>query len=79
MVRECLRKNTSPREDYRKLVEFTVIFLGRTIPRRASVIRKSGANRHAKVMAYAIYFLKLQMMSETFPMSKNERTEVKRM
>ena len=75
---ECLRKNTFSREDYRELVELTLIFLGGTIP-RAFIIRKPGANHHARFVVYAIYFLKLQTLSEKFPMSQNERTEVKRM
>lgn len=73
--RWMLSKKSFPREDYRELVELTVLFLCGEISWTIR-IRKAGANHNARFMAYAIYFLKLQMMSERFQMSQNERTEV---
>jgi len=47
-----------PREDYRELVELTIIFLGGVPPRGIS-LRIPGAIHHARWMAKAIYCLKI--------------------
>lgn len=39
----------------------------------------SGAHHHARFMAYSIYFLKMQLLSEQFEMTDEERRGVKEM
>ncbi len=39
----------------------------------------TGAHHHARFMAYGIYYLKMQLLSEKFQMSVKERRNVKRM
>jgi hypothetical protein len=61
---KCLEENAFPREDYRELVELTVIFLGGFVP-RGFHLRKPGAHHTARFMVNAIYVLKMEMMSTT--------------
>jgi hypothetical protein len=75
---KCLKKNTFPREDYRELLELTVIYLGGIITRNFK-LRKPGAHHHARFMAYAIYFLKIELMSVRFQLEQTERKQSKRM
>ncbi|KZS02306.1 Uncharacterized protein APZ42_000705 [Daphnia magna] len=73
----CLASKTFPREDYRELVQLTVLFLGGTVPDFR--FRKPGAHHHARFMAYSIYFLKMQLLSYQFEMSHEESKAVKEM
>ena len=77
---QCLRQNTFPREDYRELLELTVIFLGGYVPRGFSM-RKTGACHHTRFMAYAIYILKIQLLSNcnSIGLTQAERRAIKRM
>lgn len=77
----CLAKETFPREDYRELLELTVIYLGGHLPGKPKVVfRKPGAAHHrARFMHNEIYFLKMQLLSERFGMNQEEREAVKRM
>ena len=75
---KCLEENVFPREDYRELVELTVVFLGGRVP-RGFHLRKAGAHHTARFMAYAIYALKIEMMSERFPLSQEERRKIHRL
>jgi hypothetical protein len=40
-------------------------------------ICSSGAHHHARFMAYSIYFLKMELLSEQFEMTDEERRGVK--
>ncbi|KZR98709.1 Uncharacterized protein APZ42_005748, partial [Daphnia magna] len=53
----CLADNTFPREDYRELVEITVVFLGGVVP-RGFKLHKPGAHHTARFMVYKIYIIK---------------------
>ena len=79
-AKECLRQNTFPREDYRELLELTVIFLGGYVPREFSM-RKTGACHHTRFMAYAIYILKIQLLSNcnNIGLTQAEKRAIKRM
>ncbi|KAK4024350.1 hypothetical protein OUZ56_009768 [Daphnia magna] len=58
-----------PREDYRELIELTVVYLGGKVPPpRIFNLRKPGAHHRARFMHIAIYALKMQLMSERFKM-----------
>jgi hypothetical protein len=61
-------------EDYRELLELTVIYFGGSTSRKFK-LRKPGAHHHARFMAYAIYFLKIELMSERFSHDHNERNQ----
>lgn len=76
----CLKDEIFPREDYRELLELTVIFLGGQIPPpRKFVLRKPGAYHHARFMHKEIYYLKLFLISERFALSDVEKSQIKRM
>jgi len=56
------------REDYKELLELTIIFLGRT-PHRGISFRIPGASHHVRWMAEAIYCLKIFIFRNQFKMS----------
>ncbi|KAL4103442.1 hypothetical protein QTP88_018819 [Uroleucon formosanum] len=60
------------REDYRELLELTVIFLG-GIPVRGISFRVPGAIHHARWMSKAIYSLKICLFSEQFKLNSKEK------
>ena len=67
---EALTKSF-PREDYRELLELTLIFLGETPPRGVS-FRSPGAFHHARWMSKILYTYKLYLFQEQFHMTKRE-------
>ncbi|KAE9539939.1 hypothetical protein AGLY_005191 [Aphis glycines] len=60
------------REDYRELLELTIIFLGGT-PHRGISFRIPGASHHARWMAKAIYCLKIFIFRNQFKMSPRQQ------
>ena len=60
-----------PREDYRKLLELTLILLGETPPRGVR-FRIPGAFHHARWMAKLIYVLKIFLFQSQFKLTKHE-------
>ena len=77
LAEEQLEKGTFPREDYRELLELTDIFWRGDLPgERKFTMRKPGAHHRARFMHQAIYFLKMQLLSEQFAMSQKERAQV---
>lgn len=62
-----------PREDYRELLELTMIFLGQTPPRGIR-FRVPGAFHHARWMSQLLYVLKLNLFQEQFKLSRHEST-----
>ena len=75
---KCLNEKTFPRDDYHELVELTVVYLGRSVA-RGFKIRKPGAHHSARFLAYCIYIFKMEMMSDRFLLSQNERHQVHRL
>ena len=77
-----MRFNTWPREDYRELLELTVIFLGGIVKRMqfgsfnviASPIRKPGARHRARFMASCLYLYKIFMFQAQFDVLTPETT-----
>ena len=61
-----------PRDDYRELLELSLIFLG-GIPTKDVKFRKVGAIHHARFMAKAIYSLKIYMFREVFKLTNTEK------
>lgn len=77
---QCIDRDTFPREDYRELLELTLVFLTGDLPgKRRFQFRKPGALHHARFMSKAIYFLKIFMLSERFELSEVEFSQVKKM
>ena len=74
------RKKTFPTEDYRELVEFTLIYLGDQLPDGCVFkFRIPGALHHARLMAQSIYLLKIHLLSALLSMSTKETRIVYRM
>lgn len=65
-----------PREDYRELLELTIIFLGGLPPRGIS-FRVPGAFHHARWMAKAIYCLKIFLFRKEFTLTEEEETGIR--
>jgi len=65
-----------PRDDYRELLELTVIFLGGILPNGIH-FKKPGAIHHARWMAKAIYSLKIYLFREQFRLTVKEETALR--
>ena len=61
-----------PRDDYRELLELTIIFLGATPPRGVS-FQFPGAIHRARWMARAIYSIKMWLFRTQFPLQQQSR------
>jgi hypothetical protein len=62
---------SQPRDDYRELLELTVIFLG-GIPARGVKFMAPGAIHHARWMAKALYSLKIWLFRGQFKLTARE-------
>jgi len=62
---------TQPRDDYKELLEITILFLGRT-PGRSVHFMAPAAMHRARRMSKAIYAIKLWMFCSQFPLTKKE-------
>ena len=60
-----------PREDYRELLELTILFLGEK-PKENYHMRQPGAIHHARWMAKALYSLKIFIFRHEFKLTKKE-------
>ncbi|KAL4113207.1 hypothetical protein QTP88_016873 [Uroleucon formosanum] len=67
--------NMLPREDYRELLELTIIFLGGVPPRGLS-FKIPGAIHHARWMAKAIYCLKMYIFRNHFNLQHREEKSI---
>ena len=69
-----MRRGTWPREDYRELLELTVVVLGGVVKRMQygsfnvirSPIRKPGACHRARFMASCLYLFKIYLFKSQF-------------
>src|SRR6188768_3288336 len=61
-------------DDYKELLELTVIFLG-GIPPKGIKFRYPGAFHRARLMAHAIYALYMWLFRNQFPIQQRQRTE----
>ena len=73
----CLNQLKLPhyREDYREILEITVIFLNGVPPRGIS-FRTPGAIHHARWMSKALYSLKIFIFREEFKLTKKEYNSI---
>ena len=74
---QCLKIETFPRKDYRELLQLTVKYLGGDVQNFR--FRKPGAVHHARFMSQLIYLLEMELLSNLFSMSSEERRIVHRM
>lgn len=65
-----------PRDDYRELLELTVIFLGGKLSNDIS-FKIPGAIHHARWMAKAIYSLKIYLFREQFQLTPKEESALR--
>ena len=65
-----------PRDDYRELLELSIIFLG-GIPPRGIHFMKPGAMHHARWMSKIIYSLKVWIFREQFKLTRNEEKGIR--
>lgn len=66
----CQLKKDHARNDYRELLELTILFLG--IVPEGHNFRPPGPMHHARWMSKAIYTLKLYLFREVFRLTKHE-------
>ena len=63
-------QNALPRDDYKELLELSLIFLGEGSEIK---FRKPGAYHHARWMAKAIYTIKMYLVEEQFPIESSKK------
>ena len=73
-AQEQLTKKTWPREDYKEMLELMIIYLGGTVPGFTFKIR--GADSNARWMSKVIYDLKIELLSNVFHLSPEEKIQV---
>lgn len=71
-----VQTNLLPRDDYRELLQLTLIFLG-LIPAHDIFFNIPGAFHHARWMAKAIYCLKMFIFRDAFITSTNELNAIR--
>ena len=77
-LEDCKRKNIFPQEDYKELLELAIVWLGGTV--EEFTLQTPGPVHHARFMAKAIYYLKMELLAN-HPFVDNmltptEKTEV---
>ena len=65
---------TRPRDDYRKLLELLIVWLGGHV--EGFSFKRPGADHHARWLAKAIYKLKLCLLMYQFMMEEKQKEEV---
>lgn len=74
--KDHLRK-IQPRDDYRELLELTIIYLG-GMPERGIHFQQPGALHRARWMARIIYAIKICLFHSQFKMTRSEEAAMKR-
>ena len=69
----ALLKEKQPRDDYREMVQLTIIVLGGEVEAN---IQKPGAYHRARWMAKVIYTVKITLFREEFALTKHEKREL---
>ena len=72
MFYKCELQKKYARDDYRELIELSIIFLGRDKEKKPK-IRPFGAIHQARWMARAIYSLKICLLQSHFKISMKEK------
>ena len=74
-VAGCLTREKQPRDDYREMLELTLIFLGE-VPPTGIRFRKPGAYHHARWMAKIIYCFKIYLFRGQFKLTSRETKQL---
>ena len=69
-------EEAQPRDDYRELLELTLIFLG-AVPRRGVHFMSPGAMHHARGMSKLIYSFKVWMFRAQFKLTPGEEKDLR--
>jgi hypothetical protein len=79
IVHFCMQQLTisQPRDDYRELLEITIIYLGQS-PARGIRFMRPGALHRARWMARVIYAIKICLFQSQFKMTQREKSGMKR-
>ena len=72
MIEGVLTTETQPRDDYRELMELTLLFLGRSLS-CGTRFRVPRANHHVRWMAKIIYTFKVWMFHSQFHLTSHEQ------
>jgi len=75
---QVLVSSQQPRDDYRELLELTVLFLGDVPPRGVRLVAP-GAMHRARWMAKLLYSLKVWMFKKQFKLTAREETALREM
>lgn len=67
-----LKRKHAPRDDYKELLDLTIIFLGGYKSKKKINFRQPGPMHHARWMAKAIYCLKIFMFASQFNLRNHE-------
>jgi hypothetical protein len=70
-MRNCASQH--PRDDYKELLELTIIFLG-GVPPKGIAFRYPGAFHHARWMSKVLYCYKIWLFRQSFRLTKKEET-----
>ena len=65
-----------PRDDYRELIELSMIFLGQA-PHRGIHFQTPGPKRHVRWMSTVLYSLKMWMFRGQFKLTVKEESNLK--
>ena len=77
-AKEVLQTSQQTRDDYRELLELTVLFLGDTPPRGIKFMAP-GAMHRARWMAKLLYSVKIWMFKQQFKLTAREETSLREM
>ena len=73
--KKCLTENIFPQEDYKELCQLTVLWLGGVVDNFQ--FQWPGPVHHARFMAKAIYYLKMQLTSRHVAIfTESEKVEI---
>jgi hypothetical protein len=70
-------KQFQPRDDYKELLNLTIIFLGGT-PEKGISVRTPAGRHRARWMAKAIYSLKVYLFREQIKLTKREEKGIRK-
>jgi len=77
-AKQVLLSSQQTRDDYRELLELTVLFLGDTPPRGVRIMAP-GAMHRARWMAKLLYCVKIWMFKQQFRLTAREETGLREM
>ena len=74
----CQLQENQPKDDYRKFLELSIIFIGE-VPSRGVAFMAPGAMHHARWMAKVLYAIKLWLFRQQFKLTARVREKCERL